>query len=133
MLPTELETLPSRHRLRVARVGNANAPPLILLHGYPDNLQIWCELAPRLADLRRVIAFDWPGMGQSEAWPGGIGVGKWREGAGFEAAVGGQVEKTPAGGQAATIGLLVPGEDDDGVGQGPKARLGEEARLLLRP
>ena len=27
--------------------------------------------APRLADRRRVIAFDWPGMGQSDAWPGG--------------------------------------------------------------
>jgi pimeloyl-ACP methyl ester carboxylesterase len=71
MLPTEIEILPNHHRLRVARLGNVDAPPLILLHGYPDNLQIWCELAPRLADMRRVIAFDWPGMGQSEAWPGG--------------------------------------------------------------
>jgi pimeloyl-ACP methyl ester carboxylesterase len=69
MLATVSETLPNKRRLRVARVGDG--PPLILLHGYPDNLQIWCELAPRLADLRRVIALDWPGMGQSEAWPGG--------------------------------------------------------------
>jgi len=71
MLPTEIETLPNGHRLRIARVGDVQSPPLILLHGYPDNLQIWCELAPRLADIRRVIAFDWPGMGQSEAWSGG--------------------------------------------------------------
>src|SRR5207253_9879787 len=69
MLDTVSESLPNQRRLRVARVGAG--PPLILLHGYPDNLQIWCELAPRLADLRRVIAFDWPGMGQSEAWAGG--------------------------------------------------------------
>ena len=48
-----------------------SGPPLIFLHGYPDNLQIWCELAPRLADRFEVIAFDWPGLGQSEAWPGG--------------------------------------------------------------
>ncbi len=69
MLATNIEILPNNHRLRVARVGDG--PPLILLHGYPDNLQIWCELAPRLADMRRVIAFDWPGMGQSETWAGG--------------------------------------------------------------
>jgi pimeloyl-ACP methyl ester carboxylesterase len=69
MLATAIETLPNQRRLRVARVGDG--PPLILLHGYPDNLQIWCELAPRLADCRRVVAFDWPGMGQSEAWLGG--------------------------------------------------------------
>lgn len=69
MLTTVLETLPNGRRLRVARIGTG--PPLLLLHGYPENLQIWCELAPRLADLRHLIAFDWPGMGQSEAWPGG--------------------------------------------------------------
>jgi len=69
MLATEMMTLPNQRRLRMASVGAG--PPLVLLHGYPDNLQIWCELAPRLADRRRVIAFDWPGMGQSEAWPGG--------------------------------------------------------------
>jgi pimeloyl-ACP methyl ester carboxylesterase len=69
MLATTRETLPNGRALRVARLGSG--PPLVLLHGYPDNLQIWCELAPRLADRCRVIAFDWPGMGYSEAWPGG--------------------------------------------------------------
>ena len=48
-----------------------SGPPVVLLHGYPDNLQIWSELAIRLADRFEVIAFDWPGMGYSEAWPGG--------------------------------------------------------------
>jgi len=69
MLATTFQTLPNGKRLRVARLGSG--PPLVLLHGYPDNLQIWCELAPRLADHFEVIAFDWPGMGYSEAWPGG--------------------------------------------------------------
>jgi len=55
--------------VRVARMGAG--PALILLHGYPDNLQIWSNLAPRLAEHGEVIAFDWPGMGRSEAWPGG--------------------------------------------------------------
>jgi pimeloyl-ACP methyl ester carboxylesterase len=69
LLATTVETHRDGRRLRVARLGEG--PPLILLHGYPDNLQIWCELAPRLADRFELIAFDWPGMGQSEAWPGG--------------------------------------------------------------
>jgi pimeloyl-ACP methyl ester carboxylesterase len=69
LLPTAIETASNGRRLRVARLGSG--PPLILLHGYPDNLQIWCELAPRLADRFAVIAPDWPGMGYSEAWPGG--------------------------------------------------------------
>ena len=56
-------------RLRVARLGTG--PPLVLLHGYPDNLQIWCELAPKLADRPSPGRPDWPGMGYSEAWPGG--------------------------------------------------------------
>jgi pimeloyl-ACP methyl ester carboxylesterase len=57
------------HRLRVARLGSG--VPIVLLHGYPDNLQIWCEVAPRLAESHQVIAFDWPGMGYSDPWPGG--------------------------------------------------------------
>ncbi|HEV3005410.1 MAG TPA: alpha/beta hydrolase [Pirellulales bacterium] len=69
MLPTTFETLPNGHSLRMARLGGG--PPVVLLHGYPDNLQIWCELAPWLAKRHEVIAFDWPGMGYSDAWPGG--------------------------------------------------------------
>jgi pimeloyl-ACP methyl ester carboxylesterase len=69
MLATTHETLPSGRKLRLARLGSG--PPLVLLHGYPDNLQIWCELAARLSDHFTVIAFDWPGMGYSDAWPGG--------------------------------------------------------------
>lgn len=69
MLESNFEILEDGRRLRVARVGSG--PPLVLLHGYPDNLQIWSELAPKLADRFEVIAFDWPGMGYSDAWPGG--------------------------------------------------------------
>jgi len=68
MLATSFETHGGRE-LRVARLGSGR--PLILLHGYPDNLQVWSELAPRLATRCEVIAFDWPGMGYSEAWTGG--------------------------------------------------------------
>ena len=68
MLATLTETHGGRS-LRVARLGSG--APLILLHGYPDNLQVWSELAPRLASRFEVIAFDWFGMGYSEAWSGG--------------------------------------------------------------
>jgi pimeloyl-ACP methyl ester carboxylesterase len=68
MLATTIATHGGR-QLRVARLGSG--PPVILLHGYPDNLQIWSELAPRLAAHHEVITFDWPGMGYSEAWSGG--------------------------------------------------------------
>lgn len=69
MLKTTFETHLEDKRLRVARSGSG--PPLVLLHGYPENLQIWCALAPCLTDRYTVIAFDWPGMGYSDAWPGG--------------------------------------------------------------
>jgi len=68
MLATSTETHGGR-KLRVARLGSG--PTVILLHGYPDNLQVWSELVPRLATRCEVIAFDWPGMGYSEAWTGG--------------------------------------------------------------
>ena len=69
MLDARLETLRSGKRLRVARLGAG--PPLVLCHGYPDNLQIWSALAPLLAARYSVIAFDWPGLGASDPWPGG--------------------------------------------------------------
>jgi len=69
ILETKLESLTSGRRLRIARLGAG--PPVIFLHGYPDNLQIWSELAMRLVDHFEVIAFDWPGMGYSDAWSGG--------------------------------------------------------------
>ena len=56
-------------RVRMARLGSG--PPLVLLHGYPDTLQIWSALAPLLAPRFDVIAFDWPGIGGSDAWSGG--------------------------------------------------------------
>lgn len=55
-------------RVRVARLGSGS--PLVLLHGYPDNLQVFARVAPLLAAAHEVIAFDWPGMGESGETPG---------------------------------------------------------------
>lgn len=68
MLDTALEAH-AQGRVRVARLGQGEA--VVLLHGYPDNLQVFSELAPLLAADYQVLAFDWPGLGDSAAWPGG--------------------------------------------------------------
>ena len=67
MLRTGVEAHFGR-QLRVARLETDRRRPL---HGYPDTLQVWHRLADQLKDSFQVIAFDWPGMGYSDPWPGG--------------------------------------------------------------
>src|SRR5687768_5920411 len=60
------------HRREIAGVSTriwvvGEGPPLILLHGFPETLAGWSEVAPRLARRHRVYAFDWPGQGESSA------------------------------------------------------------------
>ena len=43
--------------------GDANAPVILLLHGFPASSFMFRELIPRLADRYRVIAPDLPGFG----------------------------------------------------------------------
>ena len=74
-LETEFSSVGGK-RLRVARLRPKEeparrVPPIVLLHGYPDTLQVWSSAARRLAEAFPVVVFDWPGMGYSEAWPGG--------------------------------------------------------------
>ena len=45
--------------------GPADAPALLLLHGFPTSSHMFRDLIPRLADKYRVIAPDYPGFGQS--------------------------------------------------------------------
>jgi alpha-beta hydrolase superfamily lysophospholipase len=47
--------------------GPANAPVVLLLHGFPTSSFQYRELIPRLADRYRVIAPDLPGFGFTEA------------------------------------------------------------------
>jgi pimeloyl-ACP methyl ester carboxylesterase len=44
-------------------VGPADAPVLLLLHGYPTSSHLFRELIPRMATRYRVIAPDLPGFG----------------------------------------------------------------------
>jgi pimeloyl-ACP methyl ester carboxylesterase len=47
--------------------GPADAPVLLLLHGFPTSSHMFRELIPLLADRYRVIAPDLPGYGQTKA------------------------------------------------------------------
>lgn len=44
-------------------------PPLILLHGYPQNHMCWVKVAPKLAERFHVIIPDLRGYGESDAPP----------------------------------------------------------------
>lgn len=47
--------------------GPADAPVVLLLHGFPTSSHMFRNLIPQLADRYRVIAPDYPGFGQSDA------------------------------------------------------------------
>ncbi len=47
--------------------GPANAPTLVLLHGFPTSSHMFRNLIPALSDRYHVIAPDYPGYGQSSA------------------------------------------------------------------
>ncbi|MDR3099107.1 MAG: alpha/beta fold hydrolase [Paraburkholderia sp.] len=65
--PARLDVDSDGVRLAVYVSGPPDAPPLILVHGYPDSARVWealrCELDARF----RVIAYDVRGMGASGA------------------------------------------------------------------
>jgi pimeloyl-ACP methyl ester carboxylesterase len=47
-------------------VGDADAPPLVLVHGFPTSSIDWFEIAELLSDRYRVCAMDFPGFGFSD-------------------------------------------------------------------
>src|SRR6516162_10243272 len=46
--------------------GSAEAPTLLLLHGFPSSSHMFRDLIPLLAARFRLVAPDFPGFGQSE-------------------------------------------------------------------
>ncbi len=71
----ELETVAPRVSYRTTEIegleifyreaGPANAPVVLLLHGFPTSSHMFRELIPELATEYRVIAPDYPGFGES--------------------------------------------------------------------
>ena len=49
--------------------GPANAPTVLMLHGFPSSSRMWEPLLPLLADKYHLIAPDYPGFGNSSAPP----------------------------------------------------------------
>jgi pimeloyl-ACP methyl ester carboxylesterase len=55
----------NQHRIYV-RDYPGEEPPLVLMHGFPDNLHLYDRLFSYLSPPRRVIAFDFLGWGASD-------------------------------------------------------------------
>jgi haloalkane dehalogenase len=49
-----------------ARESPGEDPPIVLMHGFPDNLHLYDRLVPCLSPSRRVVTFDFLGWGTSE-------------------------------------------------------------------
>ncbi len=54
------------HRIYV-RVYPGGNPPVVLLHGFPDNLHLYDRLVPYLSLGRQVVTFDFLGWGASDS------------------------------------------------------------------
>ncbi|MEX0836569.1 MAG: alpha/beta fold hydrolase [Nitriliruptor sp.] len=54
-------------RLQLSERGPADAPTVVLVHGYPDTLQLWDDVVAVLADELRVVVYDVRGAGRSTA------------------------------------------------------------------
>ena len=57
-------------RWHVATAGDPEAPPVVLLHGWPQHWWVWRKVIPALAREHRVYAPDLRGFGWSDAPPG---------------------------------------------------------------
>ncbi len=57
-------------RWHVATAGDPEAPPIVLLHGWPQHWWCWRKVIPALAREHRVYAPDLRGFGWSDAPPG---------------------------------------------------------------
>lgn len=62
-------TVVDGHRLAYREAGPADAPVLVLLHGYPTSSRMFRHLIPALADRYHVVAPDHLGFGRSDAPP----------------------------------------------------------------
>lgn len=58
-------------RTHVALAGPPDAPPVLLVHGWPQHWWAWRHVIPRLAGDHRVIAVDLRGHGWTDAPPSG--------------------------------------------------------------
>ncbi len=67
-------------RIHWVSTGAGDEPPFILVHGWGSSVVKWMEVMPQLGALRRTIAIDLPGFGQSSTPRGSYSPG-WLAGA----------------------------------------------------
>lgn len=60
-------TLSTGLRMHIAEAGRRDAPPVLLLHGFPQHWWEWRKVIPGLAERYRVIAADLRGAGWTDA------------------------------------------------------------------
>ncbi len=66
--PTTYKTVSVKgQRIFYREAGPADAPAILLLHGFPSSSRMFDTLMPRLADRYHLIAPDYPGFGNSDA------------------------------------------------------------------
>ena len=58
-------------RFHVAEAGPADAPPVVLTHGWPQHWWLWRNVMAELAADHRVVAWDLRGLGWSDPAPDG--------------------------------------------------------------
>ena len=54
----------------LCEAGGGDSTPIIFLHGVGSDKSVWAPQLAHFATTRRAIAFDYPGYGQSDPWPG---------------------------------------------------------------
>jgi len=67
--PLRFHIQSGRVRLTASAWGDPAHPVVVLVHGYPDNSEVWHGVAQALAARFHVIAYDVRGAGQSDAPP----------------------------------------------------------------
>lgn len=65
MKPTTVAVGPRQIRVHEYGTPSPDRPLVIMMHGFPDNLHLYDELAPRIAKTLPVISFDFFGWGYS--------------------------------------------------------------------
>jgi len=70
--------------LRVRDEGDSKRAPLVCIHGAGASSVVWMDSVRRLAPLRRIVALDLPGHGQSDRWhpPAEVTVEHYRDAVG---------------------------------------------------
>ena len=54
----------------VIEAGGGDSTPIIFLHGVGSDKSVWAPQLAHFGTTRRAIAFDYPGYGESDPWPG---------------------------------------------------------------